>query len=104
MDIFGHFYFEILPDGTLTGKYANKVRPILEPETAKPSAKEEKPLLGKYHTNWEEAGVKHESELSIIAGKSEGHYELIWKQNDTIIYSGNGFIYDDMLIGHYWKA
>jgi hypothetical protein len=102
--IIGAFVFKNDGDGCLTAKWINNDELTPYPEACKSLDEITSivPFVGLYKSTWiEDSNQVRESDLTITYLPS-GVYDLFWRRDNTLIFSGRGMIYNDLLIGSYW--
>ena len=98
--VLGQFYFKQTTNGNLIGEFTNNSTIKITAESAT-LIKRTSGFVGTYSSTWE-----HENEACItvltidLIKKTENLYSLRWV-GDGYKYWGEGFIVDNMLIGHY---
>ena len=101
MKIIGTFYFKKTINGNIIGEYTNNKMESLSVECAQQIIEKSDLFEGIYKSTWIE-GEKSESSSLEITLQSKSKYELIWKSNsNAVLFRGNGFVVDKMLIGTY---
>ena len=100
--IIGSFYFKINKDGTLTGKFLSLNAKNVSDENAYPILPGNG-FIGNFNASWNDTN-SHKGILKITDTISPNIYNLIWIENGSVVntYEGEGFIEDNILIGHYW--
>jgi hypothetical protein len=103
MNIFGRFYFKQTHQGNLIGEYCNQNSKEVWSESANKLDQNTSDLfIGKYASTWGESNEAVLCELHISQKPdTKGIYRLIWKNDNKIIFKGEGFIVDNILIGDY---
>jgi hypothetical protein len=104
MKIIGRFYFKQTSNGNLIGEFSNNgSEPSTESCDLISSANSN--YLGEYDSSWQEDGKPFYAKLKIW--KKEGKmriFSLEWKRNDKPIFTGEGMLCNDVLIGNYQSA
>lgn len=98
----GSFVFKDVGDGCLIGKWLEISDDAPYPESCKliPSDIDSTiPFCGKYKTTWIQGGNTTINGTIEITRKNNNVYTIIW--NADIKYTGNGMLYDGLLIGSY---
>ena len=100
--IIGNFYFQQTENGNLLGEYTNTSIKKIYTEFAIPITNFEIPFIGKFNSTWfEEDNLLIISSILEIEKISNFKYDLKWKNDNKIIFIGEGFVKDNMLIGFY---
>lgn len=103
MSVYGRFYFKETPNGNLIGEYSNYGMDRNFTESAD-LAKSIGHFVGEYQTSWIEDDMPVIAKLFIeYDHKSEGRlFNLKWlNMKNEILFIGQGFLCDDILIGDY---
>lgn len=103
--IYGRFYFKKTNNGNLIGEYSNygmnenltESADLIKPENSRDH------FEGEYVTTWREDDLAILADL-IIEQKPESRgqiFDLQWLSENKVLYTGQGFLCDDILIGDY---
>jgi len=98
----GTFYFKSTVNGNLLGEFTNNNSKEIMTESATLDNDLESELIfvGNYRSVWFDIVLK-EMNLEI---REEGiKYYLSWSENGIEIYKGEGFLVDEILVGHYYQ-
>ena len=101
----GRFYYMQTESGNLMGEYSNQMSKSNTPESAE-LIKGTKPFIGCYNSTWFER-IDGESVSMILTidfkPESKGRIlKLIWQVNGEDQFYGEGFIFNNILVGNYW--
>lgn len=98
----GRFYFKRTVNGNLLGEFSNN--------KAKSNCTESADLIehcdgfrGTYLSTWHEDGEACLADLTIkYKDGFKDMFSILWKEKEKLIFEGEGFLCDDILIGNYW--
>lgn len=101
----GRFYYMQTESGNLMGEYSNQTSFRNVPESAELIERNGQ-FIGSYNSTWFER-IDGESVSMILTidfkPRSEGRlFRLIWQVNGEDQFYGEGFIFNNLLIGNYW--
>ena len=99
----GSFYFKLTDNGNLVGEFTNNHTDLIATESGN-RLTIENTFDGEYLTSWRENNRTLSAELtieSVANNTNQLKYMLTWRRNVTTIFSGEGFLVDGILIGHY---
>lgn len=101
----GRFYYMQTESGNLMGEYSNQTSDRNVPESAE-LIEGNRPFVGSYNSTWFER-IDGESVSMILTidfkPGSEGRlFRLTWQVNGEDHFYGEGFIFNNLLIGNYW--
>jgi hypothetical protein len=100
--IIGRFYFKQTKSGNLIGEFSNNMSPINLTECSNINSKFNEDFCGDFKTIWFE---NKENLLNLKIERRDINdnniYKLTWSNNGGVIFWGEGFIVDDILIGDY---
>jgi hypothetical protein len=101
----GRFYYIQTDSGNLIGEYSNQTSHSNTPESAE-MIDRNGTFIGRYNSTWFER-IDGESVSMILTinlklGIRGRILELTWRVNNEIHFYGEGFIFNNMLIGNYW--
>ena len=98
----GRFYFKRSSNGNLTGEYSHNFSKTIETESAT-AHKKAKNFVGDYSSYWSETDWKKPILLRITIKRNTSNaiYNVTWSDNGKVIFSGEGMLCDDILIGDY---
>lgn len=98
----GRFYFKRTVNGNLLGEFSNNKAKNNCTESADIISKSEG-FIGTYLSTWQEDKVACLADLttSYKVGFNDIS-SLVWMEKGKMIFEGEGFLSDDMLIGNYW--
>lgn len=102
--LIGRFYFKKTLNGNLIGEYSNNSSFENKTEGADilDNRNDKDSFSGKYKSTWFD---KKAISLNLIIDFKEKSnntiYKLIWEDNSEVIFYGEGFVVDDILIGDY---
>jgi hypothetical protein len=101
-NLFGRFYFKKTSNGNLVGEFSNNISRSISTESAD-KVESSDSYIGKYNTTWQENGVVRFAKLNISQKQETGNmiFTLEWKENDKLIFVGEGMFCDNILIGDY---
>lgn len=100
--LIGRFYFKKTQTGNLVGEFSHNGSVTNFTESADINDYNDA-FTGNYYTTWQENKVSHLADLKIEfkLGTSDRIYKLTWTENGNEIFLGEGFLFDDILIGDY---
>lgn len=100
--LIGRFYFKKTKNGNLIGEFSNNLSKTNSTESADLIKQDTIGFNGEYASSWREDAEVKFAKLSITdkAG-CKNIYTIKWEQGDIIIFWGEGFVCDDILIGDY---
>ncbi len=101
--IIGSFYFKKTTSGNLIGEFTNNNHETIFSESCdlKILQKDLASFEGTYLSTWQEESESILMELEIMRNSNQMKYYLIWTLANEPIFKGEGFLVDDLLIGHY---
>ena len=104
-NLFGRFYFKKTSNGNLVGEFSNNTSRSISTESAD-KVESADSYIGKYNTTWQENGIVRFAKLNISQKQETGNmiFTLEWKENDNLIFVGEGMFCDNILIGDYQGA
>lgn len=100
--ILGRFYFKQTLNGNLLGEFSNYMINQNTTESADLISEFDQMFIGNYRATW--FGHMAESldlEIRFKSNENNRIYSLIWSKNQEIIFIGEGFLVDNILIGDY---
>lgn len=104
MSILGRFYFKQTNYRNLIGEFSNNESKINLSESANILEFYGEQFIGKYRTTWFEFSVNTLIlEITFKESTNNNIYSLTWRneENNNIIFWGEAFIVDNILIGDY---
>lgn len=102
-NIVGSFYLKKTSSGNLIGEFTNCLNPKIFTESADLVNKsEEMSFLGDYTSTWieEEIAILVSLKIEWKEDSNKKKFRLTWSNAKTTFH-GEGFLLDDLLIGHY---
>ncbi|MGV3461662.1 MAG: hypothetical protein ACO1N9_14530 [Flavobacterium sp.] len=102
--VLGSFYFRQTANGNLVGEFANNESKRLASESADSIEIGNIGFIGQYTSTWYGESSAHTCILS-IRSKADSYNLLILEWRDAqsnLIFRGEGFINNNILIGTYW--
>lgn len=102
-NLIGRFYFKQTKNGNLIGEFSNNLSTRNSTESADLvlASFNQGDFVGEYNSTWQEDdNTGHFTNLSITK-KHKDIYTLQWQRDNQIIFWGEGFIANDILIGDY---
>jgi hypothetical protein len=103
--LIGRFYFKKTHNGNLIGEFSNNTITIISSESADAhNGNNPDDFVGTYNTTWQQDGQPFFAKLTIEYRVNTGDriYKLIWRDtNDDPIFIGEGFVFENNLIGDY---
>ncbi len=106
--IHGRFCFIRTQNGNLLGEYSNQLSRFNATECAELRRRdeEEPPFAGTYRSTWLEDDGPEDMLLTIGPRPSERDsiYKLTWSRGTEVVFYGEAFVFNDVLIGNYWDA
>lgn len=101
----GAFYFRLTPNGNLIGEFINDVLNIPSSESADLNGIiGQIPFVGSYISTWREENNPEISILDISLPEQTRKYILTWTIGPRVVFRGEGFLVDGLLIGNYWPV
>ncbi len=98
----GWFYLKKTATGNLIGEFSNNSLNHVVTECCNLVSCHQDSFIGTYHSVWSENSLSDRFNLTIeLKSNSSSIYELIWQKGTSIVYQGEGFIVDGILIGRY---
>ncbi|HEY5369188.1 MAG TPA: hypothetical protein VIJ75_09365 [Hanamia sp.] len=101
--LIGRFYFKKTYNGNLIGEFSNNRINIISSESADAYIENKSDdFIGIYNTTWQQEGVPFFAKLT-ISYRDNTHriYKLEWERNRETIFIGEGFVFENNLIGDY---
>jgi len=100
--LIGRFYFKKTQNGNLIGEFSHSGSLINLTESADIDGYNDN-FIGNYYTTWQENKLPLSAELKIEFKPKSGDriYNLTWKEGGNEIFLGEGFLFDNILIGDY---
>jgi hypothetical protein len=100
--IFGRFYFKRTASKNLVGEFSNDKSGI-HTESADLVGNAGNDYFGDYYSTWQDSSSRSlHADLNISPKPGfPGVYKLEWKRSRAIIFTGEGMLCDDILIGNY---
>ncbi|MBD0777762.1 hypothetical protein HPE56_08150 [Maribacter sp. ANRC-HE7] len=104
--ILGRFCFRQTNNGNLIGEFSNNTMRLNISESADIISPIQGPFLGIFNSTWfEEVATSLRLVIQSKQNSNNRIFSLEWQdENHEPIYFGEGFIFDDILIGNYWDA
>lgn len=103
--LIGRFYLNKSKNGNLVGEFSNNRINFVSSESADIQENESKTdFIGIYNTTWQQEGKPFFCKLTINhkQNTSQRIYTLEWlDQNSNLIFIGEGFVFENTLIGDY---
>lgn len=102
--LIGRFYFKKTGNYNLLGEFSNNKSNLIFTESADTTGHDSsKDFIGTYNATWQENGEAFFATLTITfkTNTTQQIFELKWMNNNEIIFIGEGFVFDDVLIGDY---
>lgn len=100
--ILGRFYFKQTVNGNLLGEFSNDESPRNVCECSNIVSGLDEPFIGQYRSTWFERTAQSLTlEIGFKEDTNNTIYTLQWRNNRRIIFHGEGFLVDDILIGDY---
>ena len=105
MNLIGRFYFKQTENGNLIGEFSNNFTDenITECANIKSTYDKKNKFIGNYQTTWIENNAKLLNLKIEYRTENKEIFKLTWTnpKSDEIIFYGEGFIVDKILIGDY---
>ena len=102
MKIVGRFYFKQTISGNLIGEFSNNLSSRNLTECANIENKIDEPFCGEFKTAWFENEVNSLNlKIEIKDISINNIYKLTWSNKTRIVFWGEGFLVENMLIGDY---
>jgi hypothetical protein len=99
--ILGQFYFKRSTNGNLLGEFTNNESEKITAESANLIGSSTN-FTGTYKSTWQHEKEACFATLTIeFMNEQKTQYLLKWASNDGFNYWGEGFLVDNILIGHY---
>jgi len=99
--IIGRFFFKQTTNGNLIGEFSNNSSTKNSTESSD-LLTPKNTFVGEYNSTWQDNGTAFFAKLFIEhKANSTEIYSLEWKRDNKIIFWGEGFICDGILIGDY---
>lgn len=98
--VFGSFYFKRTQSGNLLGEFTNNTIDFNTSESADTINYSEN-FIGQYRSSWIEESVTFQAILTISHKVNSRNKFLLKWEGDNFAFWGEGFIVDDILLGHY---
>ena len=104
--IVGCFYFKKTDSGNLLGEFINDYNnnDKIYTESADADLKKNKnksDFEGDYTSTWQEDDSPMIMDLKIRKKKGSDKYELTWTDKTQTVFTGDGFISDNKMVGYY---
>jgi len=104
--VIGHFYLKKTVNRNLLGEFTNETTENIFTESADlQSPIGDDSFSGIYLTTWRENRDSYIYELRVSINEKSNNlkYNLLWKniKDSNVIFIGEGFLVNNMLIGHY---
>lgn len=100
--VLGRFYFKQSINGNLLGEYSNAEMNRNRTESADIVSVFSHPFIGNYSsTLFEQSAQSLNLEIQFKLNSNNRIYTLTWTNSQAIIFRGEGFLVDNVLIGDY---
>lgn len=100
--VLGRFYFRQTSNGNLLGEYSNTLMNHNRTESADIISDFNLPFIGKYRSTWfEQSAQSLELEIEFKINSNDRIYNLTWRNTRSVVFRGEGFLVDNILIGDY---
>ncbi len=104
--IHGRFYFKQTANGNLLGEYSNQISTQNTAESSNLLGNFTDPFIGEYQSVWFELGNRAPDAMQLTIEHKPGTfgriYKVEWSDANRIVFIGEAFLVDDLLIGNYW--
>jgi hypothetical protein len=97
----GRFYFKRTSNRNLLGEFSNHQSALIYTESADATVQSDD-FVGSYRSTWQEAGTPLFADLVISrCPRNQNLFEVVWSRARTVIFTGEGMLCDEVLIGDY---
>ncbi|RZJ69217.1 hypothetical protein [Flavobacterium sp.] len=97
----GRFYFRLTDSGNLVGEFSNQSSPTQSAESANRIGTTGIGFVGEYNSVWMEDDGP--SNMVLVITEIPGRlFSLTWNGTNGVVFRGEGFLVDGLLIGNYW--
>lgn len=97
--LIGNFYFKRTVNGNLIGEFSNDTTPDILSESCDLIGNSSD-FVGTYNSSWRQGSKVFQLQLE-ISKIPKNKFKLLWREADTLKYSGVGFMVNDLLVGYY---